>query len=146
MFRLTYTSIPLYNCTMNIIVADASVLLCILLREVEWEKTAEAISGYHLIGPSSLPMEIGNSLSALVRRDLLKPEKAMEVWEAFLEVPVRIIETPVRSALQIAFAHKIYAYDAYVLALGEVEHADIATFDRSMIRIAKEIGIRILEV
>ena len=131
---------------MKSIIVDASVLLCILLRETEWKRTANAIADFTLIGSSSLPLEIGNSLSALVRRGLLDPEKAMAVWEAFLEIPVRILDIPMKNALRIAFAKKIYAYDAYVLALGEAENMDIATLDRTMSKTAEELGIPVLEV
>jgi predicted nucleic acid-binding protein len=131
---------------MKTVIVDASVLLCILLREEQWKKTAKAIEGFLLVGTASLPLEIGNSLSALVRRGLLDPETGIAVWEAYLEIPVRLLDIPMKNALRIAFAKKLYAYDAYVLALGEAENIDIATLDRGMAKTAEELGISVLEV
>ena len=136
----------LYNCTMNDVVVDASALLCILLREPEWKSIAKALDQYNLVGTASLPMEIGNCLSALYRRDLIDEKDGIAVWEEYLKLPIRFMKIPFEKALLLAFNYKIYAYDAYVLALAEKGNIPLITLDRSMQIIAEKIGIHIPEV
>lgn len=123
------------------IVVDASVVLAILLREPEWTSLSDKLAGEDLGSPASLPLEIGNSLSALYRRKLLEAAAVGEAWESFRKVPIRLLDIPYTAALALVVTHSIYAYDAYVLATARRYGAPLLTLDRSMIRIARETGI-----
>ena len=54
-----------------------------------------------------------------------------------------LIAIPYDVALDIAFEHKMYAYDAYGLAIAKQHHSMLITLDQSMARIAKTIGIKV---
>ena len=41
---------------------------------------------------------------------------------------------------------KIYAYDAYVLACAEAQHAPLVTLDRRLVRAAEQAGVDVIEV
>jgi len=53
------------------IVANTSTFLAVALREPEREWIAGAAAGHDLVAPEVLPFEIGNALTALVRRRAL---------------------------------------------------------------------------
>ena len=124
-------------------IVDASALIAILLREPSWESVAALIDPNAMVAAESLPLEIGNCLSALVRRNLLSAEMARQTWKGYGSLPIRLLAIPYDVALEIAFEHKIYAYDAYVLALAKQHHSLLITLDQGMARIAKTIGIKV---
>ena len=122
---------------------DASALLAILLREPDWEEVAGLIDMNAAVAPESLPMEIGNSISSLVRRNILDIKLAHEVWNAYESVPVRLLRIPYKLAMRIAFEHRIYAYDAYVIAAAKQHRVRLVTLDKKMGKIAAENGVEV---
>jgi len=60
-------------------------------------------------------------------------------------MPVDLRSINMRAALKIATEFKIYAYDAYFLECADRLRSPLLTLDRSMKRIAREMGITILE-
>ena len=125
------------------IIVDASAVLAILLREPNWEAVAALLDPTNLVSAESLPLEIGNSLSSLVRRNLLADEMAQKIWSAYTSLPVRLLEIPYLMALDLAFAHKIYAYDAYILAVAMQHRSQLLTLDKEMACVAKSLGITV---
>ncbi|MBN1646762.1 MAG: type II toxin-antitoxin system VapC family toxin [Spirochaetales bacterium] len=124
-------------------IVDASALLAILLREPKWREVAELIDINDIAAPESLPMEIGNSLSALVKRNILGVQLAGDVWSAYESIPVRLVKIPYEMAMKIAFTNRIYAYDAYVIAAAKQQRAGLVTLDRQMGKIAEKNGIKV---
>jgi hypothetical protein len=48
------------------IVIDTSALLAVIVAEPERNRIVESTSGHTLIGPGSIPWEIGNAFSAMI--------------------------------------------------------------------------------
>lgn len=58
------------------IVIDTSALLAVLLGEPERDRVVQITAGHTLIGPGSIPWEIGNAFSALFKRKRLTLDEA----------------------------------------------------------------------
>ena len=59
-------------------------------------------------------------------------------------MPIKQVESNIEKALEIAWDYKIYAYDACYLESAKRLDLPLLTFDGSMSRIGKELGITIL--
>lgn len=102
--------------------------------------------GHDLIAPEILPFEIGNALSAMIKRGRLSKEEGMLAYEETRKVPVELWGIDIRKALAIASRHKIYAYDAYFLECAQATRCPLLTLDMALKKIAVKIGITVLEV
>lgn len=141
----------LYNSTMQEedpleLVVDASAVMAVLLAEPEREALIAATRGHELVAPPSLPWEIGNGLVAVVRRKRLSQRAALAAWSAWGAVRLRLIEVDGARALSLAFAHDLYAYDAYLLALSQQRGTPLLTLDRTLQRAARDAGVTLLEI
>ena len=58
------------------IVIDTSALIAVIVGEPEREKIIELTVGNTLIGPGSIPWEIGNAFSAMFKQNRLELEEA----------------------------------------------------------------------
>lgn len=54
-----------------------------------------------------------------------------------------LIKNSYELALEIAFSNKIYAYDAYVIAVAKQHKSGLITLDKKMGEIARKNGIRV---
>ena len=95
------------------IVIDTSALIAVIAGEPERSKIIELTSGNTLIGPGSIPWEIGNAFSAMFKQKRLSFEEAKKGISIFNRIPIRYIETDFVSVLKISSQASIYAYDAY---------------------------------
>ncbi len=129
---------------MNII-ADTNIFLAVALDEPEKEHIIQNTSGIDLISPEILPYEIGNALSAMVKRKQLKPEEALQAEQKTRIIPVRLVAIDVQKSLKLAIKFNIYAYDAYFLHCAKSLKYPLLTFDKRMKQVANELNIEILE-
>jgi predicted nucleic acid-binding protein len=127
------------------IIADTNTFMAVALREPERSRLIETTRGHHLAAPIVLPYEVGNALSALVKRGRLLPEEVDQVWEAVAKIPVELIGIDIQDATRLAARLGIYAYDAYFLQCALENRCPLLTLDVSMKRIASQLNIRILE-
>ena len=130
---------------MNII-ADTNIFLAVALEEPEKSKIVDLTSGCTLHAPKILHFELGNALTAMVKRHRLTPEEALEAWERVYKIQVRLWDVSVEASLKIAFKYDKYAYDCYFLNLALTKNYSLLTLDKGMIHAAKGLGINILEV
>lgn len=142
---LDFANIILYNSTMKI-VADTSSFLAVALEETKKPSIIKLTEGCDLIAPDVLPFEIGNALSSLLRKKVLKSGMAVKVWDAVIDIPVELKPVDIRSAIAIADKHGIYAYDAYFLECASHWRAPLLTLDRKLAKLAQSIGIKTIEV
>ena len=77
------------------------------------------------------------------RLDVFTIEK---VYRFFLDIPVRLVESYINLAIQIACENNIYAYDAYYLDAANRHNIPLLTLDTRMQKIAKKMSLQILEV
>jgi len=129
---------------MNII-SDTNIFLAVALDEPEKEHIIQITSGTNIISPEILPYEIGNALSAMVKRKQLTSEEALQAQQNANSIPVRLVNTDVQKALKLAIEFNIYAYDAYFLYCAKSLAYPLFTFDKRMKQLANELNIELLE-
>ena len=128
------------------VLADANVFLAVLLNESQKDSILDLTKDAHLISPVILPYEIGNALTAMKKRNRLDVFTIEKVYRFFLDIPVRLVESYINLAIQIACENNIYAYDAYYLDAANRHNIPLLTLDTRMQEIAKKMSIQILEV
>ncbi len=128
------------------ITADTNTFLAVTLFEAERDEIIRLTHGADLVAPDVLPFEIGNALSAMLKRGRLASEDIFVVWDAIQQIPVDLRSIDVREALKIATKFNIYAYDAYFLVCALSVRSPLLTLDRRMMEVARELDINIIEV
>ena len=129
---------------MNII-TDTNIFLAVVLNEPEKERIIEQTSNCKLLSPEILPYEIGNALSAIVKRKQLTTEQALKAIELADAIPVRLVQPDIKSSLEIALRFNIYAYDAYFLQTALSLNCPLLTLDKKMKEVAKQLNLVVLE-
>ncbi|MBI2891675.1 MAG: type II toxin-antitoxin system VapC family toxin [Nitrospirae bacterium] len=128
------------------IVIDASAVLAVVVGEPERDRVVEVTTGHNLVGPGSIPWEIGNAFSAMLKQHRLGLEQARRGLTIFQSIPIRYLAVDLENAVSIAHANHLYAYDAYFLDCAARHAAPLLTLDRSLRRAAGKMGIHVLEV
>ena len=128
------------------IVADTSAFLAVALDEPERAAIVEATAECELVAPDVLPFEIGNALTAMMKKGSLRPEEVIPAWESLQRISVELHRVDVRSALSIAVERNLYAYDAYFLQCAIALQSPLLTLDRRLRDTARDVGIRLVEV
>jgi predicted nucleic acid-binding protein len=145
--RVTFLDFPLMSCTivkMNV-VADTNIFLAIALDEPEKQQIIELTVGSHIVAPTILIYEIGNALTALVKRHRLSPEEAKMAFQSTQNIPVKLTHSKIQQSLEIAFQFNLYAYDAYFLQCAQSFKCPFITLDRRAKEVAKALNIVVLE-
>ena len=127
------------------IVADTNTFIAVALNEPERDMIIRLTEGHDLIAPEVLPFEVGNALTAMLKRKVLKADEVFLAWEMVQHIPVDLRRIDIGAALKIATQYNIYAYDAYFLECAFNLHSPLLTLDRQMNAIAQEIGIQVME-
>lgn len=127
------------------IIADTNTFIAVALNEPEKAKIIQLTEGHELIAPDVLPFEIGNALTAMMKKNTLEKDEVESAWEIVQQIPVDLRHTDIKSALSIAIDFNLYAYDAYFLECARNLHSPLLTLDLGMQRVAREMGITILE-
>ena len=73
------------------IVIDTSALIAVIVGEPERERIVQVTKGNVLIGPGSIPWEIGNAFSAMFKQERLTLEEAKKGLSIFHSIPLRYI-------------------------------------------------------
>jgi predicted nucleic acid-binding protein len=66
--------------------------------------------------------------------------------EGYSSIPIRLLDPPLRQAVQLCRELNIYAYDAYVIACAINQRAPILSLDRVLVERARTLKLDILEV
>jgi len=127
------------------IVADTNTFIAVALNEPEKDMIIRLTEGYDLIAPEVLPFEIGNALTAMMKRNALEADEVILAWDMVQHIQVDLRRIDIRAALNIATQYNIYAYDAYFLECALNLRSPLLTLDRQMKGIAQEIGIQVME-
>jgi predicted nucleic acid-binding protein len=128
------------------VVADTNVFLAVALNEPERARIIDLTAGASVLAPEILPYEIGNALSAMVKRRKLSRSEAMAAEASVRRIPVRLVNVDIRASLGIAIERGIYAYDAYFLQCARVFGHPLLTLDARMKKVAVELGVNLLEL
>ena len=127
------------------IVADTNTFLAVALEEPEKTQIIHLTVGHDLVAPEVLPFEIGNALTAMMKKRTLEAEELTSAWDMVQAIPVELRRIDIRSALEIASRFNIYAYDAYFIECAISLRCPLLTLDRRMKMVGKNVGIHILE-
>ena len=128
------------------VVIDTSALVAVIVGEPERSRIVELSVGNTLIGPGSIPWEIGKAFSAMFKQDRLSLDEAEKGLAIFDSIPLRYTQTDFANSLEISKQVKIYAYDAYFLDCASRYKAPILTLDRKLRSVAQKIKVAIVEV
>ena len=128
------------------IVIDTSALLAVIVAEPERDKIVEMTKGHMLIGPGSIPWEIGNAFSAMLKQQRLGLVEAQQGLKIFHAIPLRFVRVDMNNVLSIVSQTKVYAYDAYFLDCAVRHAAPLLTLDRGLERVARKLDINTMEV
>jgi predicted nucleic acid-binding protein len=128
------------------IVIDTSALIAVIVGEPERSLIIKITEGNTLIGPGSIPWEIGNAFSAMFKRDRLTLDEAERGLSIFNTIPLRYIEPDFSNVLHLSKKTNMYAYDAYLLDCAIRHKAPLLTLDLKLKAAAQKIKIKTLEV
>jgi len=128
------------------IVIDTSALIAVIVDEPERNRIVEVTTGNTLIGPGSIPWEIGNAFSAMFKQNRLKLDEAQKGLVIFDSIPLRYIKPDFVNALKLSKQANIYAYDAYFLDCAVRHKAPLLTLDRKLKTAAQNLNVETMEV
>ena len=127
-------------------VVDTSAIIAVIANEPEKEALVELTTGADLIAPRSVHWEIGNAFSAMLRRERIKVEQAIQAVKLYQQIPIRFVDVELEETLRIADALGIYAYDAYLIRCALKYRAPLISLDRNLVNAAKEMKVKVIEV
>ena len=128
------------------IVIDTSALIAVIVGEPERNRLVELTAGNTLIGPGSIPWEIGNAFSAMFKQNRLTMNEAQKGLVIFDSIPLRYIDPDFVNALKISKQADMYAYDAYFLDCAIRQKAPLLTLDRKLKTAAQNLKVATMEV
>ncbi len=130
----------------NELVADTSTIIAVIANEPKKPLLITKTQGYDLIAPRSLYWEIGNAFSAMIKRGRITLEQATTAIEIYEQIPINLVDVDLKQALEIVDKHKVYAYDAYMIACALNRNCPLLTLDGGLAYAAKAAGIEVWEV
>ena len=128
------------------IIIDTSALIAVIVGEPERDIIVDITAGNSLIGPGSIPWEIGNAFSAMFKQKRLTIQEAEKGVAIFKSIPLRYIEPDFINSLKISKKTDMYAYDAYFLDCALRYNAPLLTLDKKLESMANKLNIQTLEV
>lgn len=129
---------------MQEITVDTSAILSVLLNGSRRDEIVAISSGTILLAPQSVTWEVGNALSALLKRHRLTVDQAIDAYHSYELISIRYQDTDVFKALHLAGQNGIYAYDAYILQCVIQYHTVLLTLDTQLAYLARRLGIELL--
>ena len=127
------------------VVIDTSALIAVIVGEPERDRIVEFTTGNTLIGPGSIPWEIGNAFSTMFKQNRLTLDEAQKGLLIFDSIPLRYIKPDFVKALKLSKQANMYAYDAYFLDCAIRYKAPLLTLDRKLKTSAQNLNIETME-
>jgi predicted nucleic acid-binding protein len=127
------------------ITIDTSALIAVCLDEpVRADLVAKTLD-VNLIAPESVHWEIGNALSAMLKRQRINLQQAQQGLDLYRQIPIRLVPVDLKGALEYVERFGLYAYDAYLLVCAVKQHTPLLTLDKGLKKAAQQLGINLLE-
>jgi len=127
------------------IVVDTSAFVAVIIDEPERMRIIEHTTGNTIIGPGSIPWEVGNAFSAMFKRHRLTLEEAKKGFTIFESIPIHYTKTDFINTVTISEKTNLYAYDAYFLDCAMRNNAPLLSLDRRLLAAAIQLNIKTLE-
>jgi len=128
------------------IVIDTSVIIAVVCNESKRDALIEITRGARLLAPHSVHWEVGNALSAMLRRNRIGLEQALQVIAAYSQIPIRFVDAELGETLAIAARFGLYAYDAYLVRCALRHGAPLLSLNGGLIQVAQQAGAQVMEV
>ena len=128
------------------ITTDTSTLIAVVGNEPSKSRIVELTNGHSLIAPSSVHWEIGNALSAMVKRQRATLAQAQSCVDAYLQIPIKLVNVDLKQSLALVKRLRVYAYDAHLLVCAMQRGTPLLTLDDALKAAAESIGVNVLEV
>jgi predicted nucleic acid-binding protein len=128
------------------ITVDTSVVIAVATEESSKRALVKATAGAVLVAPASVHWEVGNALSAMLKKRRIRLAQAEAAVAAYRQIPIRFIDVDLLEALRISDATGLYAYDSYVLACAEALGTPLLSLDAEMTGVAKDMELEVMEV
>lgn len=128
------------------LVIDTSAIIAVITNEAQKEALIQATAGAELVAPASVPWEIGNAFSAMLKRKRIDLAQATLAIAAFRQIPIRFLNIDLDSALAVAAQFDLYAYDAYMITCAREQGCPLLTLDRGLIHAAKQANVTVAEI
>jgi len=126
------------------ILVDACAIMAVIVKEPERDLVIKLTQGAVMVSPNMVSYEIANALTKMMKKKIIEKERMVDAYRYFAKIPVKAIEINIEKALEIAWDYKIYAYDACYLEAAKRLNLPLLTFDGNMIKVAKELNIKII--
>ena len=127
------------------LVADTSTIIAVIANEPEKALLIAKTQSCDLVAPRSLYWEIGNAFSAMIKRGRITLEQATAAIEIYGRISIDLVDVDLEPALEIVDKHKVYAYDAYMIACALDRDCPLLTLDRGLAYAARAAGLEVWE-
>ena len=131
---------------MKKIIIDTSVIIAVIANEVSKKKLIEITEDTELVAPISLHFEIGNALSAMLKKRRVDFEIIRKLIRYYSEIQITFVNPDLENSLKISNQLKIYAYDAYFLDCALRFKLPILSLDKGLNMAARKINLKTIEV
>ncbi len=128
------------------LVIDTSVLIAVLVSEPERNRIISLTQDTDLLAPQSVHWEIGNALSAMIKRQRISLDQAYKAINAYGKIPIRFVDVDLIKAIEIASRYELYVYDAYLIVCAMNQRCAMMSLDQELIKAAKNAGVAVVEV
>ena len=128
------------------IVVDTSVIVAVIAHEPQRGALIRLTKGTDLLAPASVHWEIGNAFSAMLKRNRIELDQALQAIAAYRQIPIRYVDVELEDTLAIAARYAICAYDAYLIRCGLKFNAPLLSLDRGLLQVAEQAGVHTIEV
>jgi len=128
------------------LVVDTSIILAALTSEPERPPILKMTQDQDLLAPASVHWEMGNALSAMIKRGRVTTAQAREVLKNYERIPIRFVEVNLPDAVEVAADQNIYAYDAYLIVCARQQRCRLISLDKGLLKAAIDAGVGVLEV
>ena len=114
------------------IIIDTSALISVITNELSKSNIIAISKGCRLIAPNSVHWEIGNALSAMIKRDRISLKQAKECLASYHQIPIKYVDAGLVQTLGLVNSLKIYAYDTYLVRCALEFGAPLLTMDSGL--------------
>lgn len=122
-------------------VIDTSAIIAVLLSEPERPTLIRATRGADLVAPNSVHWEVGNALTAALKRQRVTLSQAQRALTSYAAIPIRFLDVDLALSIEVAAEHHLYAYDAYLIVCALQQRAPLLTLDIVLGRAASAAGV-----
>ncbi len=129
-----------------LVVVDTSVILAVVLNEPTKPELVRLTVGAELVAPLSLHWEIGNALSAMLKRKRITLSEALQALLEYHKIPIRFLDIPLDDTVRVVEQLQIYAYDAYFIVCARQQSCPLISLDGGLQTAARAAQINLVEV